>query len=379
MSETAPDVSVVIPCLNEEKAIGACIDEVQAAFRHSRINGEIIVVDNASTDASAQIAAGHGARVVYQSERGYGSAYLEGFKHAKGRYIVMADADNTYDFGEMDKFIAALKQGNDLVMGSRFKGKIHRGAMPWLNRYLGNPVLSGLCRIFFGTSLSDIHCGMRAFKREALAKMTLKCQGMEFATEMVMEALQRRLKVSEVPIQYYPRKGCSKLRPFADGWRHLRFMLLFCPTWLYLWPGVILGAAGLFALLLLSGGPVMFAGHAWDTHAMINAAFLTILGYQLINLGVFARVFGEQQGYFAPDQNMLFITRNFDLEKGILIGLALFFIGFGMNFFVFVEWWRRAFGDLHRIRESLVGITFMIIGLQTIFSSFFMSLLVMRR
>jgi hypothetical protein len=202
---------------------------------------------------------------------------------------------------------------------------------------------------------------------------------MEFATEMVMEALQRKLKVAEVPIQYYRRQGSSKLRPFEDGWRHLRFMLLFCPAWLYLWPGLIVGAAGLAVLLLLSRGPVMFMGHAWDTHAMINAAFLSILGYQLVNLWVFAHVFGEQQGYFVPDKNMVFITRNFNLEKGIMIGLALFFIGFGMNSFVFLEWWRSSFGDLHRIRESLVGITFMIIGLQTVFSSFFMSLLVMRR
>lgn len=379
MSEKQIEVSVVIPCLNEEETIGACIDKALKFFEQKGVCGEVVVVDNGSTDHSARIAAARGARVVAESLRGYGAAYLCGFREAKGRYLIMGDGDDTYDFSDLEKFIKPLKEGDDLVIGSRFKGKIRKGAMPWMNRYIGNPALSGLCRLFFRTDLSDIHCGMRSFTREAYIKMNLRCLGMEFASEMVMEALQKKLRVREVPVDYYVRKGYSKLEPVKDGWRHLRFMLLFCPTWLYFIPGAAISAVGLIGMLVLLHGPLHFLGHSWDIHVFVLAAFSCILGYQLVLLGLYARTIAIQQGYLQSDVVLGWITKNFKLETGILLGLIFFAAGLFFNVGIFIEWWRSAFGSLYRIRESVAAMTFMILGLQTVFSSFFLSLLAIRR
>lgn len=230
------EVSVVLPCLNEEETVGLCINKIQEVFTRENLSGEIIVVDNGSTDRSRGICESLGVRVVYEPRRGYGAAYLRGLKEAGGKYIIIADSDNTYDFYDIPKFIERLRKGCDFVMGSRFKGKMQKGAMSWTHRYIGNPILSGLTRLFFWTRLSDIHCGMRAFTSCAYAKMGLSTTGMEFATEMVVSALQNNLKICEVPVNYYPRKGKSKLMPLADAWRHIRFMLLYCPVWLYFIP-----------------------------------------------------------------------------------------------------------------------------------------------
>lgn len=379
MNNQEVDVSVVIPCFNEEAAIGVCVKKVSEVFSRENISGEIIVVDNGSIDNSAQIAAGAGAKVVFEPVQGYGAAYIKGLRAAQGKYVVIADGDNSYDFYEIPKFLDALKEGYDLVMGSRFKGKIHRGAMPWKNKYIGNPLLSGLCRLFFHTELSDIHCGMRGFTKSAYEKMNLKCLGMEFATEMVMEALSKRLKVKEVPITYFLRIGASKLRPFKDAWRHIRFMLLFCPAWLYLFPGMFFTGTGMLTLLALVKGPFLFLGHSWDIHMNILASLLSILGYQLINLGMYAKTFAVGEGYINYDKTITFFTKHFKLETGLLVGLVFFLIGLSVNLFIFMEWWQSSFGPLYRIRESIFAMTFMIIGLQTIFSSFFISLLIVRR
>jgi glycosyltransferase involved in cell wall biosynthesis len=373
------EVSVVIPCLNEEAGIGQCIEKVKQTFDENNINGEIIVVDNNSTDKSAKVASVCGARVITESVKGYGAAYIKGLESVVGEYIVIGDGDNSYDFFDIPKFLKFLKEGYGLVIGSRFKGKIHRQAMPFVNRYIGNPMLSGLCRLFFRTSLSDIHCGMRGFTKGAYQKMNLKCLGMEFATEMVMEALVKKLKIKEIPIDYHPRKGESKLRPIKDAWRHIRFMLLFCPTWLYLFPGLILTGLGLVMTLFLVNGPILFLGHSWGIHAMVLFSLLSILGYQLINLGMYAKTFAMQQGYIKEDKPISFLSRQFKLETGILLGLAFFVIGLGINVSIFLEWWQKSFGDLYRIRESILAMTFMVLGLQTIFSSFFISLLTVRR
>lgn len=379
MDNNQIEISVVIPCLNEEETIGMCLEKVKRVFSENRLKGEIVVVDNNSRDKSSQIANECGAMVVFQPIRGYGAAYIKGLAQAKGKYIIIADGDNTYDFQEITIFLTFLRDGYDFVMGSRFKGKIHKNSMPFLNQYLGNPILSGLCRLFFQTKLSDIHCGMRGFSKAAYERMNLKCLGMEFATEMIMEALQKKLKIKEVPIEYHPRKGESKLRPFQDGWRHLRFMLLFCPTWLYLLPGLFLTGLGLFMLMVLFTGPVYFLGHSWDIHLMILSSFLSILGYQLINLGMYAKTFAVQQGYLRIDKIIDLMGKYFKLETGILLGSIFFIAGLTINMFIFVEWWHRSFGELYRIRESILAMTFMVLGLQTIFSSFFLSLLVIRR
>jgi glycosyltransferase involved in cell wall biosynthesis len=373
------EISVVLPCLNEESTIGSCITKIKEVFSREGIKGEIIVVDNGSIDKSVEIALNLGIKVIYEPIQGYGAAYLKGLGEAKGKFIIMGDADGSYNFYEIPKFIKLLREGYDLVLGSRFKGKIHKGAMPLLNRYFGNPILSGMCRMFFHTNLTDIHCGMRAITKEAHKRMSLKCLGMEFATEMVVVALQKRLRVTEVPVEYYPRKGRSKLRPFRDAWRHARFMLLFCPTWLYLLPGSLLTLFGFLILTLLVKGPFLFLGHAWDIHMMVLGALLAFLGFQLLNLGVFAKAFAIQQGYLKQDRIISPLIKYFRLEIGILIGGILFLIGLGINIFIFLEWWKSFFGALYRIRESILAMTLMVLGLQIVFSSFFVNLLTLKR
>lgn len=373
------EVSVVLPCLNEEKAIGACIRKIKEVFSREGIAGELIVADNGSADRSAEIAHNEGAVVVLESQRGYGAAYLRGLKEARGKYIIIGDSDNTYDFYDIPKFLKSLKAGNDFVMGSRFKGRIKKGAMPWANRYIGNPILSCMTRLFFHTRLSDIHCGMRAFTIEAYRKMRLKTSGMEFATEMVVSAIMHNLKIAEIPINYYSRKGESKLIPLADAWRHIRFMLLYCPVWLYFIPGAFGFIAGMLILLLLLGGPFLFLGRYWDIHLMIFASVMCILCYQILHLGVYAHTFAIRQGFLKYDAMTLFFKRYFNLERGIMLGGVIFLIGFGVILFIFLEWFSKDFGTLYRIRESILAMTLLVIGLQTVFSSFFISLLFLER
>lgn len=373
------DVSVVLPCLNEEKAIGACVRKVKEVFAREGMRGEIIVADNGSVDRSGEIAKQEGAVVVIEPERGYGAAYLRGLREAQGKYIIIGDSDNTYDFYDMPKFLKSLKAGYDFVMGSRFKGRIKKGAMSWSHRYIGNPILSCMTRLFFHTRLSDIHCGMRAFTIEAYHKMRLKTLGMEFATEMVVSALRHNLKIYEIPINYYPRKGESKLMPLADAWRHIRFMLLYCPVWLYFIPGALGLVAGLLILLFLLRGPFLFLGHYWDIHLMTFASVISILSYQMLHLGIYAHTFAIRQGFLKYDELTLFFKRHFNLEKGIMLGGVIFFVGFMVMFFIFLEWFSKDFGALYRIRESILAMTLLVIGLQTVFSSFFISLLFLER
>ena len=370
---------VVLPCLNEEGTIGNCIKKIKEVFAKESIQGEIIVADNGSTDRSREIALAEGAKVVIEPQPGYGAAYLRGLKEATGRYIVIGDSDDTYDFYDIAKFLQPLREGYDFVIGSRFMGKIQKNSMPWLNRYLGNPLLSGMCRLFFRTRLSDIHCGMRAFTQEAYQKMKLMTLGMEFATEMVVAALQNHLRIYEIPIHYYPRKGKSKLNPLNDAWRHIRFMLLYCPLWLYFIPGVAGFVLGSSILLLLLKGPFPFLGHNWDLHPMIFASVISIFSYQVINLGTFAHIFAIRQGFLRADKLTALLQRHFNLERGLLLGGFLILIGIAITAFIVVDWFSRGFGALYRIRESILAMTLLVIGLQTIFSSFFLSLLFLER
>jgi len=373
------EVSVVLPCLNEEDTIGICVRKAKEIFSRDGIRGEIIVCDNGSVDRSREIAAQEGARVVSEAQKGYGAAYLRGLKEVNGKYIIIADSDNTYDLYEIPKFLKALRDGFDFVMGSRFKGKIHGRAMPWVNRYLGNPVLSGMTRLFFKTRLSDIHCGIRAFTRDAYNRMELRSLGMEFATEMVVAALRNNFKITEIPIDYYPRQGESKLKPIPDAWRHVRFMLIYSPAWLYFIPGIAGFFLGILGLLLLLKGPFLFMGHSWDLHVMVLASVACILSYQILNLGVYAHSYAIAQGFLKGEPFMSFFQRHFSLEKGIILGGILFLAGLVINISIFIEWLSKDFGALYRIRESILAMTFLVIGLQTIFSSFFISLLFLRK
>ena len=373
------EVSCVLPCLNEEETIGSCIKKIQEVFEKEKITGEIIVVDNGSVDKSREIAEREGATVISEAHKGYGAAYLRGLRELKGKHIIMGDADDTYNFYDIPKFLKPLREGYDLVMGSRFKGKITKGAMSWSHRYIGNPVLSGICRLFFHTKLSDIHCGMRALSHQAYKKMKLKTLGMEFATEMVVSALINNLKIFEVPIDYHPRKGESKLKPLYDAWRHTRFMLLYCPAWLYFVPGILGFSAGMILLLFLAGGPVYFLGRPWDLHLMAFASVMSILSYQVMNLGIYAHTFALKQEFLKYDNITLFFQRHFNLEKGLAFGGAIFLIGFVILLSIFVDWFSHSFGALYRIREAILAMTLLVIGLETIFSSFFISLLFLEK
>jgi len=373
------EVTVVMPCLNEEEAMGACLKKIKEVFAQDGIRGEIIVADNGSIDRSREIAAAFGAVVVTEPRKGYGAAYLCGLKEAKGRYIVIGDSDSSYDFYDIPVFLKKLREGYDFVIGSRFKGGIKKGAMSWSHRYVGNPILSFMTRLFFRTRLSDIHCGMRAFTREAYLAMRLQTMGMEFATEMVVSALMNNLKVYEVPIHYYPREGESKLNPFTDAWRHIRFMLLYCPAWLYFAPGAAGLAVGMALLLLLIRGPFLFLGHQWDLHLMIFASVMSILSYQILNLGIYAHTFAVRQGFLKFDKLTRFFERHFNLEKGLIAGGAIFLVGFVIVLLIFLEWFSKYFGALYRIRESILAMTLLVIGLQTVFSSFFISLLFLEK
>ncbi len=369
-----PKVSFVLPALNEEKGIGLCLDKINKVIKDLNLDAEVIVVDNGSEDKTAQIALEKGAKVVREEEKGYGSAYLRGFKETTGEWIVMGDADATYDFLETPKFLEKLDQGYDLVIGSRFKGKLLPGSMPVLNR-VGNWALSSMLRLLFKTSLSDIHCGMRAFTKEALAKMRLRTKGMELASEMVISAIREKLKIAEVPIVYHPRRGNSKLSKLRDGWRHIKFMLLYAPYWLYFFPGLFLLFLSLVIEVILSTGPVEAFGRTWDIHLMIASSFSTILGIQIMILGTIAKVYGVKRGLLVKDVALERFMKWFSLEKGLLIGAIFFLIGLAMVLKIVLEWALRGFKDLSEERLMLLGSNLVIIGIEIIFSSFLFTLI----
>jgi glycosyltransferase involved in cell wall biosynthesis len=372
-----PQISVVMPCLDEEEAVATVVDEAWAGIERSGRTGEVIVVDNGSTDHSVELAAARGAAVVLEPRRGYGQAYLTGLRHARGEYVVMADADGTYPVRELGRFVDALEQGSDFVLGSRFAGTIHEGAMPWRNRWIGNPVLTGMLNRLFGIRVSDAHCGMRAARRRSLEQLDLHSTGMEFASEMVFKAFRRHLAVSEIPIEYRPRKGESKLSPFADAWRHVRFMLLYSPSWLYFLPGLVLLLLGLAGMLVLASGPVDIFGRTWQIHTMLAFVALTLMGAQVVQLGVFARTYALVH-YGEQDALLERLRHRIRLEHGLLLGLTFTLIGVGVLVGVFVRWANAGFGPLGDEYPTALGVTLIGLGVQTIFGSFFLSLMTMR-
>jgi glycosyltransferase involved in cell wall biosynthesis len=371
------DVSVVIPCLNEAETIATCIRKARRSMERDNLDGEVIVVDNGSTDHSDLIAAEEGARVINESKRGYGNAYQTGFAAAHGRYIVMADGDDTYDFDLVGKFVEPLAAGADMVMGSRLKGTIHKGAMPALHRYVGNPILTGILNLFYRSGVSDAHCGMRAFKRDALERLDLRMPGMEFASEMVIRASKAGLRIEEIPIEYHARLGESKLNSFRDGWRHLRFLLVHSPTHLFLVPGVALFALGLLGMLAVLAD-VSFFGRAWDLHAMIAASMTTIAGTQVMALGLVARAYSV---HHLGDEDRLF--KRYDgrlrLEHGLLAGAGILLAGFAIAIAVLATWINRGFGALGEERLAVLSLTLIVVGMQVVFTSFLLSIVGLRR
>jgi len=372
------EVSIVMPCLNEEEAVGICVKKAKKALEDLGLSGEIIVVDNGSTDNSAQVAQEAGAKVVFEPERGYGSAYLRGFREAQGQILIMGDADNSYDFLQIEKLISPLKDGYDLVIGSRFKGRIRKGAMPFANRYIGNPFLSLVLKILFKVKISDGQSGFRAFSRQAYQKMELHSLGMEFASEMVIAAIRENLKIKEVPIDYSCRKGQSKLNPIQDAWRIISFALIYSPDWLYLIPGLLFFLGGAYFLILIMQGKAIILGHKWDIHIMALASMFSVVGVQIILLGLFAKTFGVIVGFLKEDKLLEFLWQYFKLEKGIFIGTLLVILGMLINFLILRQWVAQGFGPLERIREAIIASTLIIIGIQIIFSSFFFHMLGMK-
>jgi glycosyltransferase involved in cell wall biosynthesis len=367
-----PELSVVIPCLNEAESIEIVVRKAIETMATAGIEGEVVVADNGSTDRSAELAKEAGARIVSEPRRGYGSAYRAGFAAARGTYVLMGDADDSYDFGEIPRFLEPLREGADMVIGNRMTG-IRPGAMPWLHRYVGNPVLTGVLDLFFRAGVSDAHCGMRAFRRDLLPQLDLRTTGMEFASEWVIRASKLGLDVREVPIAYHPRRGQSKLASFSDGWRHLRFLLLHSPTWLFLLPGALLALAGVLGTVVVLTGLELF-GREWQFHALIASVASLIVGAQILQIGIFARAFAL---YYLGEHDSLidFARRHFRLEHGIVAGLALLAVGFVIAAIVFVTWVDRGFGALSEERLALVGLTLMVLGLQAIFGAFFLSVL----
>jgi glycosyltransferase involved in cell wall biosynthesis len=372
-----PEISVVIPCLNEEEAVGNVVEQAFEGIRRSGRSGEVIVVDNGSADASAEVAAAHGARVVTELRPGYGSAYLTGLAEARGEYVVMGDADETYPLQELGPFVERLEGGDDLVIGSRFKGEIHGDAMPALNRLVGNPILTGMLNVLFGVKVSDAHCGMRAVRRDAIPALDLHSTGMEFASEMVFKAYRRGLRVSEIPIDYFQRTGESKLHRFGDAWRHVRFMLLYSPSWLYLLPGSIMLFLGIAGMLVLASGPVDVFGRSWQIHTMLGFVALTLIGAQVIQLGVFARTYARVRiGEHDPLLERL--GRRLRLEHGLLVGGLLIVLSVVGLAAIAIEWASSGFGDLGRVYETALLVTAFGLGLQIVFAAFFLALLTMR-
>jgi len=366
------EVSVVMPCLNEADSVALCVAQARAALDGAGLTGEVVVADNGSTDGSPELAEQAGARVVRVAERGYGAAYLGGLGAARGKYLVMGDADGTYPFSEIPAFVAKLRAGDDLVIGSRFAGTIMPGAMPWLHRYIGNPVLTGILSVFFGQRVSDAHCGMRALTREANERMGLRTTGMEYASEMIAMAIRQGLRVGEIPIVYSPRAGESKLRSFRDGWRHLRFMLLLSPTPLFLAPGLAMVALGLAMLAVLLPGPLRIGALNFDFHFMFVASALAILGVQLVVLGLAAKAFARAELH-VNDRWLGFLDRWFTLERGLLVGGAVLAAGIGVNGWILSDWLGAGRGTLFAVRPALVGLTLLVVGAQLMFGSFFIS------
>jgi glycosyltransferase involved in cell wall biosynthesis len=368
-------VSVVIPCLDEAETIVECVTSALAVLDESGLVGEVIVVDNGSIDGSGDLARAAGALVVEERRRGYGSAYLAGLAAASGDYIVMVDADLTYDFREIPRFVTELDSGAELVVGNRMKG-VQPGAMPWLSR-VGNPLLSGFLNVLYRTNVRDVHCGMRALRRGILPVLNLRTVGMEFASEMVIRATREQLDVRELPIELHPRVGTSKLSPFRDGWRHLRVILVYNPTFLFLMPGaVMLFAGSLITLLVFLEVPIF--GRGLYIHSLIVGCLLILLGVQAIGFGVCARAYGI---YFISDQDRLFqaLQARFRLEHGLLLAGVVGAAGVVLFGFVIVRWVAEGFGTLSEAQPAILAATLIAVGAQVFFTSFLLSILGLRR
>lgn len=383
-SERQVELSVVMPCLNERETVGACVRKAIAALRDAGIVGEVIVADNGSTDGSVEIAETEGARIVHVAEKGYGNALKGGIIAARGEYVLMADSDDSHNFDHLDRFFQQVRSGYDLVVGNRFRGGIAPGAMSPLNRYVGNPILTAVGRLFFPSPCQDFHCGMRAFRKNSFLRMDVRSSGMEFASEMLVKASLLQMRVCEVPTTVSPagRSRAPHLRPWRDGWRHLRFLLMYSPRWLFLYPGIALMVIGLLGSAWMLPGHRVIHGVGFDIHTQLYAFLAALLGFQLIAFAVFTKVFAISEGLLPPDPRLDRVFRYITLETGLAVGAVLTFTGLVGSIIPVTHWARTSFKALdpeymlHLVLPSVFALT---LGVQIVFSSFFLSILGLRR
>ena len=380
----AVELSIVMPCLNEAETLATCIRKAQSYLDRSGVSGEIVIGDNGSTDGSQQIATSLGARVIPIPIRGYGAALYGAITAAHGRYCIMGDSDDSYNFEKLDAFVDKLREGYDLVMGNRFQGGIMPGAMPWKNRYIGNPILSTIGKILFRAEVGDFHCGLRGFSRGAFQQMDLRTTGMEFASEMVIKAKLMGMKMTEVPTTLSPdgRTRPPHLLPYRDGWRHLRFMLLHSPRWLFLYPGSLLILLGLAGCAWLLPGPRVVYGIEFDVHTLLYAFVSVLLGFQFVSFAVFTKVFAISEGLLPEDPRLNRVFRYITLEAGLAAGALLVALGIGGSIFAVSGWAKESFGPLdagRMLRIVMPSVFSLTLGVQVICSSFFLSILGLRR
>ncbi len=378
------ELSIVMPCLNEAETLAICIEKAQGFLRDENVSGEIIIADNGSTDSSQQIAEKFGAIVVPVAQKGYGSALRGGIEAANGKYIIMGDADDSYDFSQLMPYLVMLRQGNDLVMGNRFKGGIKKGAMPFLHRFLGNPVLSFIGRLFFKSKIGDFHCGLRGFSKNAYQLMELKTTGMEFASEMIVKASLKNLKIAEVPTVLSPdgRSRPPHLNTWRDGWRHLRFLLLYSPNWLFLVPGAVMMVLGLIASTVLLVGPVNIGGINFDVHTLLYTSGLVLIGFQFILFYGLTKVFTVENELLPKSKKYDRLFQFINLEKGLVAGLILVIAGIVLSAMAYADWQAMSFGNIEStsiLRRVIPAVTLMLLGVQVLLFSLFFSVLGLKK
>lgn len=384
MNDRTNELSIIIPCLNEAESLPHCLSKAYSFLKTNNIIGEVIIVDNGSSDGSAAIARSYGAIVISESEKGYGNAMTAGINKSTGRYIIMGDADDSYDFSAIMPFLQLLQNGYDLVIGNRFKGGIQKGAMPFLHRYIGNPTLSFIGRLFFRIKIGDFLCGLRGFSRTCYDQLELRTTGMEFGPEMIVKAALLKLKITEIPIILYPdkRSKSSHLQTWRDGWRNLRFLLLYSPRWLFLIPGIILMILGIIGSISLITGPIAIGDKKLDVHTLVYTSGFILLGFQFISLYFFSKLYATTHGLLPNQQN--FITRFskfFKLEKGIVLGLLLFAAGIYLSIKSVLYWKHTGFGNLDHVkvlRWVIPSVTLLVLGVQLIISCFYLSILAIK-
>jgi hypothetical protein len=369
------ELSIVMPCLNEAETLAICIQKARGYLERAGVHGEVLISDNGSTDGSQALAEAHGARVVLAPRRGYGAALQQGIASARGKYVIMGDADDSYDFANLDAFVERLRAGDELVMGNRFRGGIAPGAMPPLHRYLGKTVLTTNGRVLFGSPTKDFHSGLRGFSRSAIQSLDLRTTGMEFASEMVVKATLRGLRISEVPttLEKDGRSRPPHLRSWRDGWRHLRFLLMLSPRWLFFAPGGVLIALGAFLLALVLPGPFLIGGVRLGIHTLVASAAMVVLGTQTITFGILAKQFGINAGILPDNRGSSRLRQLFSLERAVFIGSTVFLVGFGFMLWALTTWGARGLGDLDyevTMRQVVTAVTLMTLGSQLVLSAF---------